>query len=91
VLRGLSELELLKLFEQLQEPVPPPTFGAPEEVLSGVSICLLLMAISLYLSGIELVLSKNYLPVAQIRVICKNGPQVSIHVDDIKCSQNPRH
>jgi hypothetical protein len=33
-------------------------------------------------SGIELVLSKNYLPVAQIRVICKNGPQVSI--DDIK-------
>jgi hypothetical protein len=33
-------------------------------------------------SGIELVLSKNTLPVAQIRVICKNGPQVSI--DDIK-------
>jgi hypothetical protein len=35
-------------------------------------------------SGIELVLSKNYLPVAQIRtgVICKNGPQVSI--DDIE-------
>jgi hypothetical protein len=33
-------------------------------------------------SSIELVLSKNYLPVAQIRVICKNGPQVSI--DDIK-------
>jgi hypothetical protein len=29
-------------------------------------------------SGIELVLSKNSLPVAQIRVICKNGPQVSI-------------
>jgi hypothetical protein len=27
-------------------------------------------------SGIELVLSKNYLPVAQIRVRCKNGPQV---------------
>jgi hypothetical protein len=35
-------------------------------------------------SGIELVLSKNYLPVAQIRVICKNGPQVRI--DDIKLS-----
>jgi hypothetical protein len=35
-------------------------------------------------SGIELVLSKNYLLVAQIRVICKNGPQVSI--DDIKLS-----
>jgi hypothetical protein len=34
-------------------------------------------------SGIELVLSKNYLPVAQIRVICKNGPQV--RRDDIKC------
>jgi hypothetical protein len=33
-------------------------------------------------SGTELVLSKNYLPVAQIRVICKNGPQVSM--DDIK-------
>jgi hypothetical protein len=33
-------------------------------------------------SGIELVLSINSLPVAQIRVICKNGPQVSI--DDIK-------
>jgi hypothetical protein len=33
-------------------------------------------------SGIELVLSQNYLPVAPIRVICKNGPQVSI--DDIK-------
>jgi hypothetical protein len=32
-------------------------------------------------SGIELVLSKN---LAQIRVICKNGPQVSI--DDIKWS-----
>jgi hypothetical protein len=28
------------------------------------------------------VLSKNYLPVAQIRVRCKNGPQVSI--DEIK-------
>jgi hypothetical protein len=34
-------------------------------------------------SGIELVLSKNSLPVAQIGVICKNGPQVSM--DDIKC------
>jgi hypothetical protein len=33
-------------------------------------------------SGIEMVLSKNYLPVAQIRIRCKNGPQVSI--DDIK-------
>jgi DUF917 family protein len=28
--------------------------------------------------GIELVLSKNTLPVAQIRVICKNVPQVSM-------------
>jgi hypothetical protein len=33
--------------------------------------------------GIELVLKQISLPVAQIRVICKNGPQVSI--DDIKC------
>jgi hypothetical protein len=32
-------------------------------------------------SGIELVLSTNYLPVAQIRIRCKNG-QVSL--DDIK-------
>jgi hypothetical protein len=36
VLRGLSELELLKLLGQLQEqgsaPVLPPTSGAPEEV-----------------------------------------------------------
>jgi hypothetical protein len=29
-------------------------------------------------SGIELVLSKKFLPVAQIRVICKNVPQVNI-------------
>jgi hypothetical protein len=29
-------------------------------------------------SGIELVLSKNTLPLAQIRVICKNVPQVSM-------------
>jgi hypothetical protein len=29
-------------------------------------------------SGIELVLSKDYLPVAQIRVICQNVPQVSM-------------
>jgi hypothetical protein len=29
-------------------------------------------------SSIELVLSKNYLPVAQIRVRCKNVPQVSM-------------
>jgi hypothetical protein len=29
-------------------------------------------------SSIALVLSKNYLPVAQIRVICKNVPQVSM-------------
>jgi hypothetical protein len=35
-------------------------------------------------SGIELVLKQISLPLAQIRVICKNGPQVSI--DDIKCS-----
>jgi hypothetical protein len=33
-------------------------------------------------SGIELVLKQISLPVAQIRAICKNGPQVSI--DDIK-------
>jgi hypothetical protein len=33
-------------------------------------------------SGIELVLKQISLPVAQIRVIYKNGPQVSI--DDIK-------
>jgi hypothetical protein len=33
-------------------------------------------------SGIELVLKQISLPVAQIRLICKNGPQVSI--DDIK-------
>jgi hypothetical protein len=33
-------------------------------------------------SGIELVLKQISLPVAQIRVICKNGPQVSIN--DIK-------
>jgi hypothetical protein len=33
--------------------------------------------------GIELVLKQISLPVAQIRVICENGPQVSI--DDIKC------
>jgi hypothetical protein len=33
-------------------------------------------------SDIELALSINYLPVAQIRVICKNGPQVNIN--DIK-------
>jgi hypothetical protein len=33
-------------------------------------------------SDIELVLKQISLPVAQIRVICKNGPQVSI--DDIK-------
>jgi hypothetical protein len=29
-------------------------------------------------SGIEMVLSKNYLPVAQIRFKCKNVPQVSM-------------
>jgi hypothetical protein len=33
-------------------------------------------------SGIELVLKQISLPVTQIGVICKNGPQVSI--DDIK-------
>jgi hypothetical protein len=33
-------------------------------------------------SGIKLVIKQISLPVAQIRVICKNGPQVSI--DDIK-------
>jgi hypothetical protein len=32
VLRGLSEPELLRLLGKLQEPVPPPSFGALEEV-----------------------------------------------------------
>jgi hypothetical protein len=36
--------------------------------------------------GIELVLSKNSLPVAQIRVICKNVPQVSM-TNKMKFSQ----
>jgi hypothetical protein len=36
--------------------------------------------------GIELVLKQISLPVAQIRVKCKNGPQVSI--DDIKLANN---
>jgi hypothetical protein len=39
VFRGLSELELLKLLEQLQEQVPAPstTSGAPEEARRGTS------------------------------------------------------
>jgi hypothetical protein len=38
-------------------------------------------------SGIEVVLSKNYLPVALIRLICKNVPQVSIMTNKMTFSQ----